>query len=87
MNPEVVCSWPVGRVFNALLAATREHLPADPIVTAMASLKAADKSSTVTTAQFGTVRALVGQLIVALPDDEPARPQPRKTQPPLVRSE
>jgi hypothetical protein len=90
-NTEAACPWPVARVFNALLAETREHLVGDPIVTAMASLKPADKNSTLSTAHYGTVRALVGQLIAALSTEDgavPAEPQtagPTPTQPPLTR--
>lgn len=72
INPDAVCAWPLARVFNALLAETREHLSGDPVVTSIASLKPADKSQTITTATHGTARALTGQLLVALSTEDGA---------------
>jgi hypothetical protein len=71
-SPDTPCGWPLARVFNALLAETRAALQDDPIVTTIGSIKVQDKSTTVSQANNGTVRALAGQLIAALSAAEAA---------------
>jgi hypothetical protein len=65
-NPDAACAWTLARVFNALLAETREALHDDPIITTIGSIKVAEKSTTVSQVNNATVRALAGQLIAGL---------------------
>jgi hypothetical protein len=62
----VSCPWPLARVFNELLKHTKREAADDPVVTAIAAVRADEEDPEVSTALIGSVRALAGQMQVAL---------------------
>jgi hypothetical protein len=83
----VPCPWALGRVFNELLKVAKRDLPQDPIMRTMRLLEEApDEADTPSSnSAVGTVRALIGQIVVAYGpsegDPEPAKPVTRKRAP------
>lgn len=69
--PGVACAWPVSRVFNELLKQVKREREEDPVVATIAFLRDAPTGgeTPAPVVQIGTVRALVGQLLVALSAD------------------
>jgi hypothetical protein len=65
----VYCPWPVARVFNELMRHAKRELADDPVIGAIASLKAAqadDGETETSTALVGAVRVLVAQMQAAI---------------------
>jgi hypothetical protein len=64
--PGVYCSWPLARVFNELLAASKQVLDGDPVVTNIGTIRKRPDEEGLSTAHAGTIRGLLGQLLAAL---------------------
>lgn len=62
----VSCPWPLARVFNELLKHAKREATGDPVVGAIAALRADEEDAEVSTALVGSVRALAAQMSVAL---------------------
>ena len=65
----VNCPWPVARVFNELLKHSKREAPDDPVVSAIAAVRADEEDPEVSSALVGSVRALAAQMRVALDGD------------------
>lgn len=62
----VACPWPVARVFNELLKHAKREAADDPVVSAIAAIRADTDDPELSSALVGSVRALVAQMTVAL---------------------
>ena len=71
----VTCPWPLGRVFNELVKAVKRDLDQDPIMRSIRLLEeaAGELDSGGSNAAVGTVRALIGQVVVAYTHHEAER--------------
>lgn len=63
----VACPWPLGRVFNELVKVVKRDLDQDPVMRSIRLLEetAGELDPAGSNAAVGTVRALIGQVVVA----------------------
>jgi hypothetical protein len=63
----VACPWPLSRVFNELVKVVKRDLAQDPVMRSVRLLEegAGDPEAGSSNAAVGTVRALIGQVLVA----------------------
>ena len=69
--PEEECSPQIARVFNALLAETRQHLETDPVIKSVGALRPTPDDGNLPSLR--TVQTLVGQLNAALTQQQSSR--------------
>ena len=69
----VPCPWALARVFNELVKLVKRDLAMDPVIRTLRLLEEGgeDVGTAVSNAAIGTVRALIGQVVVAYSHQEP----------------
>jgi len=74
----VPCPWALARVFNELVKLVKRDLAMDPVIRTLRLLEEGgeDVGSAVSNAAIGTVRALIGQVVVAYSHQEPSHQEP-----------
>jgi hypothetical protein len=74
--PGVACPWQLGRVFNELAKVAKRDLDQDPVMRSVGLLEegTGDLDPGGSDAAVGTVRALIGQVLVAYAQGPSERP-------------